>query len=51
MTLTFDPQEPYVEMLMKISEKELNEFFDRLGVETIKDDQYEDEGLLYDDEG
>jgi hypothetical protein len=48
MTLTFDPQQPYVEMIMG---QNINEFLDILGEEDNVYISEEDEGFLYDDEG
>ena len=48
MTLTFDPEQPYVEMIMQLSDEKLKSFFDDLYENYYND---EDEGILYDDEG
>lgn len=54
MTLSFDPQDTTIEMLRKVSDAKILEFFDYLGLEEIVDrvDFFnEDEGLLFDCEG
>ena len=54
MTLSFDPMQTYVEMVMSISDETLVQFFDSMGIEIdlSEDDEIdfieEDEGILYD---
>lgn len=49
MTLSFDPLDPYVKMVMEISDETLIRFFDSMGIDInldVEDD--DDEGILYD---
>ena len=49
MTLSFDPLDPYVKMVMEISDETLIRFFDSIGIDInldVEDD--DDEGILYD---
>ena len=49
MTLSFDPLDPYVKMVMEISDETLIRFFDSMGIDInldVNDD--DDEGILYD---
>jgi hypothetical protein len=47
MTLSFDPLDGYVQMIMNISDEKLLSFFDSIGIEMNTD---EDEGILFDSE-
>ena len=54
MTLSFDPTQTYVEMVMSLSDETIVQFFDSMGIEidlsedTEIDFIEEDEGILYD---
>ena len=49
MTLTFDPLEPYVKMVMEMSDEKLTQFFESMGIDiNLTED---DEGFIYDCEG
>ena len=49
MTLSFDPLDPYVKMVMEISDETLIRFFDSMGIDINLDvDDDDDEGILYD---
>jgi len=54
MTLSFDPMQTYVEMVMSTSDETLVQFFDSMGIEIdLSEDNEidfieEDEGILYD---
>lgn len=47
MTLSFDPLEPYVKMVMELSDETLTHFFDSMGVE-INLDVDDEDGFVYD---
>jgi hypothetical protein len=58
MTLSFDPLDSYVKMVMELSDEKLKQFFESMGIEirldTLDEDTEsfeEDEGFLYDCEG
>jgi hypothetical protein len=58
MTLSFDPLDSYVKMVMELSDEKLKQFFESMGIEirldALDEDTEsfeEDEGLLYDCEG
>jgi hypothetical protein len=53
MTLTFDPRETYIKMVMELSDEKLTQFFSSMGIDIdLKPDttvyEEEDEGILYD---
>jgi len=54
MTLSFDPTQTYVEMVMSLSDETIVQFFDSMGIEIdLSEDTEinfieEDEGILYD---
>jgi len=48
MTLSFDPLDPYVKMVMEISDETLTRFFDSMGIDINLGVEDEDEGILYD---
>ena len=50
MTLSFDPLDPYVKMVMEVSDETLVNFFDFMGIDINLnlDVEDEDEGILYD---
>ena len=54
MTLSFDPTQTYVEMVMSLSDETIVQFFDSMGIEiNLSEDTEinfieEDEGILYD---
>lgn len=46
--MDFDPLDPYVKMVMEISDETLTRFFDSMGIDINLDVEDEDEGILYD---
>ena len=48
MTLSFDPLDPYVKMVMEVSDETLVRFFDSMGIDINLEDDDEDEGILFD---
>jgi len=50
MTLSFDPLDTYVKMVMEVSDETLVRFFDSMGIDINLDVDVEDEdeGILYD---
>lgn len=48
MTLSFDPQDTYIDMVMKLSDEKLVQFFDSMGIEINLDSDPEDDGVVYD---
>ena len=53
MTLTFDPRETYIKMVMELSDEKLTQFFDSMGIDinlkpALPLYEEEDEGILYD---
>lgn len=50
MTLSFDPLDTYVKMVMELSDEKLIQFFESMGID-IHLSEDDDEGILYDCEG
>jgi len=48
MTLSFNPLDPYVKMVMEVSDETLVRFFDSMGIDIKINVEDEDEGILYD---
>ena len=54
MTLTFDPRETYIKMVMELSDEKLTQFFSSMGIDidlkpdTTVYEEEDDEGILYD---
>jgi hypothetical protein len=47
MKISVDPVEPYVKMVMELSDEKLTRFFESMGID-INLNPDEDEGLIYD---
>lgn len=48
MTLSFDPSDPYVKMIMNLSDEKLTQFFDSMGINVDLSLKDEDEGFVFD---
>jgi hypothetical protein len=48
MTLSFDPIDPYVKMVMEISDEKLTQFFESMGIDINLTGDFEDEGNIFD---
>ncbi len=51
MTLSFNPLDGYVQMIMNVSDEKLKSFFDSMEIKMNTNvDEDEDEGILFDSE-